>query len=80
MEVLLTKLYTFFYELDPPQLKQEETEHREFIIQCRGELPQEGLDSANTKTVVAEVASNVAEWLMSYLEYVSSQEINNKTC
>ena len=68
LEALLSKLYTFFYELEPSQLKQEETEHREFIIKCRGELPAEGVNHADAKAVVAEVASNVAEWLTLFLE------------
>ncbi|KIP09952.1 hypothetical protein PHLGIDRAFT_115936 [Phlebiopsis gigantea 11061_1 CR5-6] len=68
LEALLSKLYTLFYELEPSQLKQEETEHREFIIKCRGDLPEEGVNSADAKAVIAEVALNVAQWLMLYLE------------
>ena len=68
LEALLSKLYTFYYELEPPHLRQDEIENREFIIRCRNNLPQEGLDGLEARSTVAEAASAVAEWLTAYLE------------
>ena len=68
LEALLTELYAFFYELEPPHLRHEEMKSREFIIHCRDDLPQEGLKGPDAKVAVADVAANIAEWLTSYLE------------
>lgn len=67
LEALLAKLYSFFYELEPSHLRHQEKDHREFIVRCRSNLP--GQSSAD-KAALDEAASDVAEWLTAYLEYV----------
>ena len=68
LEKLLTKLYSFFYDLEPPNLRHEGKNSREFIANCMKGLPQDGLNGPDAKAAVAEVAASVAEWLASYLE------------
>ncbi|GJE86321.1 origin recognition complex subunit 3 N-terminus-domain-containing protein [Phanerochaete sordida] len=74
LDTLLEKLYKFFYDLEPPQLRHAESESREFIVQCRTKLPpppEQAKGDAHTngsaKAAVAEAATDLAEWLSTYL-------------
>ncbi|PSS37970.1 hypothetical protein PHLCEN_2v188 [Hermanssonia centrifuga] len=69
LEALLSDLYSFFYNLQSHPLRHQEAGARDFITQTRSRLSRDREDRMEGQIDTAgSVASDVGEWLRSYLE------------
>jgi hypothetical protein len=72
LDSLIGKLYSVFYRIQSPRLRQEETEPREVLVQARSQIPvnNELDDDPHALKKPSAVAASISEWFSAYLKCV----------